>query len=124
MRKITRIILTFSLLLILMLWSVPTTFAQSTTDGTQIKITQVDNSKFPQVTVYVSVTNAAGEPVGVDPSTIQISENGQVMQPDQCEPAASKAAWPANDHAGHRYFRQHECQRQAGWRQSCRKGLC
>jgi VWFA-related protein len=81
MRKITRIILTLSLLLILMIWSVPTTFAQSP-DGTQIKITQVDNSKFPQVTVYVSVTNAAGEPVGVDPASIQISENGQVMQPN------------------------------------------
>ncbi len=79
MRKITRIVLTLGLLLILTLWSVPTTFAQST-DGTQIKITQVDNSKFPQVTVYISVTNAAGEPVGVDPATIQISENGQVMQ--------------------------------------------
>lgn len=46
----------------------------------QIKITQVDNSKFPQVTVYVSVTNAAGEPVGIDPSTIQLAENGQPMQ--------------------------------------------
>ncbi len=80
MRKTSRLILTLGMLLVLMAWSVPTTFAQSTTDGTQIKITQVDNSKFPQVTVYVSVTNAAGEPVGVDPSTIQISENGQVMQ--------------------------------------------
>ncbi len=80
MRKMTRIILTISLLFILTLWSVPNTYAQDA-NGTQIKITQVDNSKFPQVTVYVSVTNAAGEPVGVDPSTIQLSENGQVMQP-------------------------------------------
>jgi VWFA-related protein len=55
------------------------TLAQS--NATQIKITQVDNSKFPRVTVYVSVLNAAGEPVGVDPASIQISENGQVMQP-------------------------------------------
>ena len=47
--------------------------------GPIVRITQVDNSKFPQVTVYVSVTNAAGEPVAVDPSTIQISENGQLM---------------------------------------------
>jgi VWFA-related protein len=80
MRKITRIILTLSLLFVLTLWSVPNTYAQDATD-TQIKITQVDNSKFPLVTVYVSVTNAAGEPVGVDPSTIQLSENGQVVQP-------------------------------------------
>lgn len=48
--------------------------------GPIVRITQVDNSKFPQVTVYVSVTNAAGEPMAVDPSTIQISENGQLMQ--------------------------------------------
>lgn len=48
-----------------------------------IRITQVDNSQFPKVTVYVSVTNAAGEPVGVDPSQIQISENGQVMKADE-----------------------------------------
>jgi VWFA-related protein len=46
-----------------------------------VRITQVDKSQFPQVIVYVSVTNAAGEPVGVDPATLQISENGQVMQP-------------------------------------------
>ncbi|MDO9131362.1 MAG: VWA domain-containing protein [Anaerolineales bacterium] len=48
----------------------------------QIRITQVDNSNFPQVTVYVSVTNADGEPVGVDPSLIQLYENGVLVQPD------------------------------------------
>lgn len=53
-------------------------FAQD--EAPQIRITQVDNSKFPEVTVYVSVTNAAGEPVGVDPNQIQISENGNAMQ--------------------------------------------
>ena len=60
-----------------------TPFASVSAQGEQpqIRITQVDNSQFPQVTVYVSVTNAAGEPVGVDPSTIQISESGQVMTP-------------------------------------------
>ena len=51
--------------------------------GAQIRITQVDNSKFPQVTIYVSVTNASGEPMAVDPGQIQISENGAVMQPDK-----------------------------------------
>lgn len=45
----------------------------------KIRITQVDNSKFPQVTVYVSVTNAAGEPLAVDPRSIQLTENGVVM---------------------------------------------
>jgi hypothetical protein len=57
--------------------SASTAFAQS---DAQVRITQVDNSKFPTVTVYVSVTNSAGEPVGVDPATIQISENGEAMQ--------------------------------------------
>ncbi len=81
MRKISHFILTFSLLLVLMLWSVPGAFAQTPTPASpQIRITQVDTSKFPQVTVYVSVTDANGQPVGVDPSTIQISENGQAMK--------------------------------------------
>ncbi|HEX2698250.1 MAG TPA: VWA domain-containing protein [Anaerolineales bacterium] len=79
MRNIPRIILTLGLLLVLALWSAPSAFAQ--TGGTQVHITQVDNSKFPQVTVYVSVTDASGQPVGVDPSTLQIYENGQLMQP-------------------------------------------
>jgi len=48
-----------------------------------IRITQVDNSKFPKVTVYVSVTNAAGEPLPVDPNQIRIFEEGQQMQPEQ-----------------------------------------
>ncbi len=56
-------------------------FAQD--NGTRIRITQVDNSKFPQITVYVSVTNAAGEPLAVNPNQIQIFENGQQMQPGQ-----------------------------------------
>lgn len=75
--KWVRILLNFSLLLLLVFSSASTVFAQS---DTQVRITQVDNSKFPTVTVYVSVTNSAGEPVGVDPATIQISENGEKMQ--------------------------------------------
>ena len=77
-RKPLRFFLTFVLIGLLITFSVPKAFAQ---DDTQIRITQVDNSKFPNVTVYVSVTNSAGEPVGVDPTAIQISENGEVMQP-------------------------------------------
>jgi len=50
-------------------------------EETLVRITQVDNSQFPNVTVYVSATNAAGEPVGIDPEMIQIQENGAVMQP-------------------------------------------
>lgn len=77
MRTMYRIF-SITLLLALSLWPFASAAAQG--DAPQIRITQVDNSKFPNVTVYVSVTNAAGEPVGVDPSTIQIYENGQLMQ--------------------------------------------
>jgi Ca-activated chloride channel family protein len=76
--KILRILLTFGLISYPMFWPSLTVSAQS---DVQVRITQVDNSKFPNVTVYVSVTNASGEPVGVDPSTIQITENGRSMQP-------------------------------------------
>jgi VWFA-related protein len=78
MRKLNYILVTLVLVAI-SAWPFAAVSAQET--APQIRITQVDNSKFPNVTVYVSVTNAAGEPVGVDPATIQISENGQVMQP-------------------------------------------
>jgi len=80
MRINFRFILTLSLLFVLTLWFTPGVFAQTPTATPQIRITQVDNSKFPQVTVYVSVTDASGQPVGVDPGAIQISENGQVMK--------------------------------------------
>lgn len=72
-------IFSITLLLALSLWPFASAAAQG--DAPVIRITQVDNSKFPNVTLYVSVTNAAGEPIGIDPSTIQIAENGQPMQP-------------------------------------------
>ena len=77
MLKLNHIITTL-LLVVFSAWPFAAASAQGETP--QIRITQVDNSKFPNVTVYVSATNAAGEPVGVDPSTIQIQENGQLMQ--------------------------------------------
>jgi len=76
--KWIRILLNLGLLLALVLSSASVVLAQS--DDAQVRITQVDNSQFPTVTLYVSVTNSAGEPVGVDPATIQISENGEAMQ--------------------------------------------
>lgn len=78
MRKLN-FILTVLVLIAISAWPFVAVSAQA--DEPQIRITQVDNSNLPNVTVYVSVTNAAGEPVGVDPSTIQIYENGQLMQP-------------------------------------------
>ena len=74
-RKTYRVFLTFILLLLLIPTFPSAVFAQAE-DDVQVRITQVDNSQFPNVTVYVSVTNSAGEPVGVDASTIQIQENG------------------------------------------------
>ena len=68
-------------MLLILISALPFTAVSAQEDSPQIRITQVDNSKFPNVTVYVSVTNAAGEPVGIDPSTIEIYENGQLMQP-------------------------------------------
>jgi len=73
-----------SMMMIILLISVsllPMFGASAQGEAPQIRITQVDNSQFPQVTVYVSATNAAGEPVGIDPATIQIQENGAVTTP-------------------------------------------
>ncbi len=83
MQRIIRISLcvSLSLLPLWMLFSAPN--AQAQASGPQIRITQVDKSHFPQVTVYVSVVNEKGEPVGIDPKTIQILENNQAMQPTE-----------------------------------------
>ena len=80
MKNATRIFL-FGLSLFLVLAPFQAATAQAA--GALIRITQVDNSKFPQVTLYVSVTDSRGEPMGVNPDQLQISENGVVMKPDQ-----------------------------------------
>jgi VWFA-related protein len=79
MRTMFRILLSLSLIPLLTIWSTPTVFAQEA--DPQVRITQVDNSQFPQVTVYISATNTSGEPVGIDPATIQIHENGELISP-------------------------------------------
>jgi VWFA-related protein len=61
----------------------PLQTASAQDSGAQIRVTQLDTSRFPKVTVYVSVTNAAGEPLPVNPNQIQVFENGQLMQPGQ-----------------------------------------
>jgi Ca-activated chloride channel family protein len=43
------------------------------------RITQVDVSQFPLVTLYVSVTDTAGQPWAIDPENIRIYENDQLM---------------------------------------------
>ena len=81
MQRIIRIFLSLMLIPLLGLASTSNALAQTT--GGQVRITQVDKSRFPQVTVYVSVVNENGEPVGIDPATIQILENEQAMQPTE-----------------------------------------
>src|SRR5574341_1582916 len=47
----------------------------------QAQIVQVDTSAFPQVSVYVSVTDSQGNPVGtLDPSSFTLYENGQPVE--------------------------------------------
>ncbi len=67
----------------LLLLLTPLRNARAQAAGWQVRISQVDNSKFPQVTLYISVTDSNGEPLAVDPGKILVSENGEVMQPDQ-----------------------------------------
>jgi len=48
-----------------------------------VRITQVDTSRFPLVVIYVSVTDATGEPVEVAPSQLVLAENGVQITPQQ-----------------------------------------
>src|SRR5689334_22774428 len=57
-------------------WAVPA-FAQDNS-GYVITISQVDTSQFPKITVYVSVTDAQGNPVTTVPKEdFKLTENGQ-----------------------------------------------
>jgi Mg-chelatase subunit ChlD len=56
-------------------------------DEAGASITQVDTAQFPKVVVYVSVKNAAGDPVAVSPSQITLLENGQPVQADDISAA-------------------------------------
>lgn len=47
-----------------------------------VRITQVDTSQFPQVTVYISAIDVNGEPVGVAASQLVLDENGVEITPD------------------------------------------
>ena len=50
-----------------------------------VRVTQIDTSDFPKVTVYVTVTDENGEPVGVDPVRIKLMENEEEIPLDQIE---------------------------------------
>jgi len=52
-------------------------------DSWVARITQVDTSQFPQVTVYVSVTDMNGEPVEVSPNALKLTEDGTEIAPQK-----------------------------------------
>lgn len=74
---------TVALLLLILMTAAPV-FAQDGSggqgSGNTVKIVQVDTSKFPAITVWVSVTDAQGNPVNIAPGDIQLTENGQPVQ--------------------------------------------
>jgi Ca-activated chloride channel family protein len=73
------LILSFVIALVLSLLVVLGASAQGPIN---ITVTQVDQSRFPQVNVYVSVTDANGNPVrNMQPSAFRLEENGQPMAP-------------------------------------------
>ena len=86
-RRINRIL---SLLLFVLIVLISSGFTGSLqeideTEDAFIRITQVDTSNFPEVTVYVTVVDINGEPVGVDPARIQLVENGDQIPAQQIE---------------------------------------
>ena len=59
--------------------------AQEGEEEPHVTITQIDTSRFPSVTVYVSVTDASGELIGIEPDRLVLQEDGVTIQPDQLE---------------------------------------
>lgn len=77
--KFIRVMVFCLMLLTSLAWAVYPARAES---DLVVRITQVDTSQFPRVTVYVSVTDSGGEPAEVEPSRISLSENGVEMTPE------------------------------------------
>jgi Ca-activated chloride channel family protein len=59
--------------------------AMQTGGEVQAHVTQLDTSEFPWVTAYVSVTDAQGAPVAIDPARLEIVEDGQGIEPERIE---------------------------------------
>jgi VWFA-related protein len=70
-------------LILLSLFTLTGFSAKTQTEEVSIRITQIDTSDFPKVTVYVAITDANGEPVGVDPARIRLMENEVEIPSDQ-----------------------------------------
>ncbi len=56
--------------------------AGQTEDNPILHVTQVDRSQFPTIQVYLSVTDASGEPVPVEANRLQLFEEGALIQPE------------------------------------------
>ena len=48
----------------------------------QLQITQIDRSRFPEIRVFVSATDASGEPAVVSADELRLYENGQAVAPE------------------------------------------
>jgi VWFA-related protein len=68
------------LLLITLAGFTPTPPPAEDGDSLTARITQVDTEQFPNVTAYVSVVNAAGDPVAINADQIELLENGQPVK--------------------------------------------
>lgn len=84
-RRLSKLIMFNILLISLVFLTGFAPFGQSTPEAQSpsVRITQVDTAQFPKVTVYISVTDANGEPVAVSPSQLVLRENGNIMTPDE-----------------------------------------
>jgi VWFA-related protein len=84
-----RIFMTFSILTLVFLSAFNMQIPPGQTDQEEeiIRITQVDTSQFPQVTIYVSITDQNGQPIGIAPSRIVIEEDGVPIPFDQIQGA-------------------------------------
>jgi Ca-activated chloride channel family protein len=56
-------------------------FAQGGPTDAQLQITQIDRSAFPEIRVYISATDASGEPAAVSADDLRLFENGQPVEP-------------------------------------------
>ena len=74
-------------LILLSLFTLTGFSSKTQTEEVSIRITQIDTSNFPQVTVYVAITDVNGEPVGLDPARIRLMENEVEIPVNQIEGA-------------------------------------
>jgi VWFA-related protein len=71
--------------LALLAFRLPPVQADST--DAHLRITQIDRSGFPEIRVYVSATDASGEPVPVSAADLRLFENGQSIEPESIQGA-------------------------------------